>query len=68
MFDFVSLHEEFPVALSIGSKVDIQSLRVSHIQNLPIIGKLKSDDVLGVFFDDLGRFHLLHDCIREIDS
>lgn len=56
LFDFVGFHEEFAVALGVGSQEGIDGRAVSYVENVSIVTKLQPDYVFRVFFDYLGRF------------
>ena len=52
----VIFHEEFSIALSIGSEVHIECVSIRYIKNLSIIREIKSCDIWGMLFDDFSRF------------
>lgn len=59
LLDLVGLHVQLPVALGIGSEVDVETLAVRDVEDLSIVGEVQAGDVPTVVFDYLGWLETL---------
>lgn len=67
LLNFVGFHEEFAVTLRIRCEENIESLRICDIEYFSVVGEIKSDYVLGVFFDDFGCFEASEHISSQVD-
>jgi hypothetical protein len=68
LLDFMDFHEQLSVALSSACEKYIQSLRIGHVKDLPVVGEVHPHDVLRVLFDYLRRLEHLEQPRCELDS
>lgn len=66
LLDLVDFHEQLAVALRSARQEHVQRLRVSHVQDLPIVRKVQPHDVLRVLLYYLGRLHALEHATRQL--
>lgn len=59
LLDLVDLERELAVGLAVDGEVDVEGLRVGHVEDLSVVRKVHPHDVLRVLLYDLRRLHLL---------
>jgi hypothetical protein len=68
LLDLVRFHEEFAVALGIGGQKHIQGLRIRDVEHLPVVGKVKSDNVLAMLLDYFGWLKALKQLRSQLQT